>query len=315
VQLIDALNDLSRCKFIAEIGGYRTGETDASFLRTLDFYVNNRIESSEMPVSDVEEYYTSAQTHALVQTPPDFQFSIDGITLWHTPQVAADRYYREQRNGGEWSEAIALIVPADGTDGDSAYQVWLNEGNTGTVDDYLASLQGIQGETGANGTGVAPLGTYAAGTTYALNEGVTYAGSYYRSLAADNTGNQPDTSPASWELMIASVTGPEVKHIIKDSDSFTGGTITLDAYKDIYKTAVAADVTFTFDVSGLGTLTDKVVTFELHIDMTTVATITFPASVSWLDEPLMNVIGVYYLAFRTDDGGTTWLGNLAYEVV
>ena len=38
-----------------------------------------------------------------------------------------------------------------GFQGPSAYEVWLSEGNSGTVQDYLDSLvggQGIQGETG-----------------------------------------------------------------------------------------------------------------------------------------------------------------------
>ena len=52
-------------------------------------------------------------------------------------------------------------------------------------------------------TSISPQGIYDSGTTYTLNDGVTYEGSYYRSLANDNTGNQPDASPAYWELMIA----------------------------------------------------------------------------------------------------------------
>src|SRR5690606_12658824 len=39
----------------------------------------------------------------------------------------------------------------DGTDGDdgrSAYQVWLDNGNTGSETDFLNSLKGVDGETG-----------------------------------------------------------------------------------------------------------------------------------------------------------------------
>lgn len=52
------------------------------------------------------------------------------------------------------------LAPGDGTpgaDGPSAYEVWLAQGNSGTVSDYLASLigprgpQGISGATGATG--------------------------------------------------------------------------------------------------------------------------------------------------------------------
>lgn len=39
----------------------------------------------------------------------------------------------------------------DGTDGKSAYQIWLDAGNTGTEEDYLASLKGPQGAKGEKG--------------------------------------------------------------------------------------------------------------------------------------------------------------------
>lgn len=53
----------------------------------------------------------------------------------------------------------AVYVGVAGEAGDSAYQVWLDAGNTGTEQDFLNSLvgptgpQGIQGEPGADGTG------------------------------------------------------------------------------------------------------------------------------------------------------------------
>lgn len=40
---------------------------------------------------------------------------------------------------------------ADGANGKSAYQIWLDAGNTGTEQDFLASLKGIKGDTGAKG--------------------------------------------------------------------------------------------------------------------------------------------------------------------
>ena len=39
----------------------------------------------------------------------------------------------------------------DYSDGKSAYEVWLDAGNTGTVDDYLASLKGEKGDQGEQG--------------------------------------------------------------------------------------------------------------------------------------------------------------------
>lgn len=50
------------------------------------------------------------------------------------------------------TEAAELYAKkGDTTPGDSAYQVWLSQGNTGSVQDYLESLQGPQGPQGAQG--------------------------------------------------------------------------------------------------------------------------------------------------------------------
>ena len=43
---------------------------------------------------------------------------------------------------------------ASGTDGKSAYEIWLENGNTGTEEDYLASLKGDTGAQGEIGVGV-----------------------------------------------------------------------------------------------------------------------------------------------------------------
>ena len=44
--------------------------------------------------------------------------------------------------------ASLVACPADGVDGKSAYQLWLDQGNTGTVQDFVNSLKGEQGEAG-----------------------------------------------------------------------------------------------------------------------------------------------------------------------
>lgn len=57
-------------------------------------------------------------------------------------------------DGGQGPQGIqgpAGPAGADGADGASAYQVWLNEGNTGTEADYLNSLVGPQGPQGIQG--------------------------------------------------------------------------------------------------------------------------------------------------------------------
>src|SRR5690349_19237832 len=51
------------------------------------------------------------------------------------------------------NEVTQVIVSAPGATGPSAYQVWLDLGNVGSVNDYLNSLkvQGDQGEQGIQG--------------------------------------------------------------------------------------------------------------------------------------------------------------------
>lgn len=57
---------------------------------------------------------------------------------------------------------------------------------------------------------------YAAGTTYALGNRVTYSGKIYESLQNSNIGHTPDTSP-TWWLFI----GPDNKHVALDSSVST----------------------------------------------------------------------------------------------
>lgn len=58
------------------------------------------------------------------------------------------------------ARSIALGIPAGapGATGRSAYQVWLDQGNTGTVSDYLEALRGPQGLTGDQGS-EGPMGS------------------------------------------------------------------------------------------------------------------------------------------------------------
>jgi hypothetical protein len=78
-------------------------------------------------------------------------------------------------------------------------------GLTGSVGP--AGAAGATGATGATGLqGPAGIGfnwrlAWAAGTTYATNDAVSFNGSAYVSLQDNNTGNSPDLSPAFWSLV------------------------------------------------------------------------------------------------------------------
>jgi hypothetical protein len=99
---------------------------------------------------------------------------------------------------------------------------------------------------------------------------------------------------------------------IQNITTLSSGAITLSATSSIYKITPSANTTFSFTLAS-GTITaNQSYTFELHINMSTVYSITLPASVTWQDATLpdLSATGYYMLVFRTIDDGTTWYGNL-----
>jgi len=73
-------------------------------------------------------------------------------------------------------------------------------GATGSVGSTGAA--GPVGATGATGAaGMVYVGAYAPGTSYGVGSAVTYLGSSYVSLVANNLGQTPGLSPASWALL------------------------------------------------------------------------------------------------------------------
>ncbi len=127
-------------KYYFLVIGVPAGETEKSVLAYFRFKAENRPSSSAgAPAGADPEFMNAQQTVALLKAAPEFEFSIDGSTLWHDTQVTADRYYRESRLGGAWSDPIALIVGAQGIQGPA--------GPTGP-----AGLTGPTGPAGAAGT-------------------------------------------------------------------------------------------------------------------------------------------------------------------
>lgn len=92
-----------------------------------------------------------------------------------------------------------------GTNGKSAYQIWLDAGNTGTEEDYLASLkgqQGIQGAAGKDGT------SYYFYVRYSVNSNgnpMTVApssNSKYMGVASTTSSTAPTSYSAyTWSLI------------------------------------------------------------------------------------------------------------------
>ena len=91
---------------------------------------------------------------------PATEFPISAYDLWlqdgHRGTVSdflASLVGKKGKDGyvGYSGHTVAGEAGADGDAGPSAYQVWLDAGNEGTVDDFLAGLTGAQGVAGLNG--------------------------------------------------------------------------------------------------------------------------------------------------------------------
>jgi hypothetical protein len=163
----EVLNSSGLQNFYFCITGVPSGQTAKTVLAYFRFKAENRPSSSAgSPASTDPEYLNAQEVQALVKSAPIFEFSIDGTTLWHSTQVAADRFYREQRNGGDWSEAIEMPPGATGDKGDKG-----DSGDTGTT--------GTPGVDGVDGTGYNDQGDYSELTTYDADDTVTYQGSLF----------------------------------------------------------------------------------------------------------------------------------------
>ncbi|MDD3118012.1 MAG: hypothetical protein PHQ27_02415, partial [Victivallales bacterium] len=102
-------------------------------------------------------------------------------------------------DGTSWSNGTTVPDNGSGSDGDyylntTTYDLYHKESGAWVV---IGNIKGTAG------SGINFLGEYAAATTYAVNDAVTYDGSLYVSLASGNIGNQPDTSPSYWLLTVS----------------------------------------------------------------------------------------------------------------
>ena len=94
--------------------------------------------------------------------------------------------------------------------------------------------------------------------------------------------------------------------------TLSSGTVALSENCTIYKYTPSGATTFTFNTSNLNISSAVAYTFELYVIMNNVYTLTFPGTLTWQggSAPDMSSAGKYYFAFRTVDGGSTWVGNL-----
>ena len=179
--LITALGTSESISLGAELVGFRTGETLPAFLLQFDGVIvrNRRSEAGTgSPVTMPDNYLTLQQAEALVAAAPVREYSIDGLTLWHSTQITADRFYHEIRLDGEPTAAFPLPL--------SAYQQWLDLGNTGTPIQFINSLKTMN-----------YCGAWVPGD-HVLNDAVTHNGNLY--VAPGSVSTEP---PTGWTLMVS----------------------------------------------------------------------------------------------------------------
>jgi molybdopterin-binding protein len=73
---------------------------------------------------------------------------VDSLNLTSGKDGYTPIKYIDYFDGVNGRDGIDGIDGLDGNDGLDAYHIWLNNGNIGSVDDYLASLKGIDGQNG-----------------------------------------------------------------------------------------------------------------------------------------------------------------------
>lgn len=163
--------------------------------------------------------------------------------------------------------------------GKSAYQVWLDEGNTGTISAYLDSLKGDKGDTGEKGD-------------------------------KGDAGSDANVTKDNVEIALGYTPLPQSGGILNDYVEklvIIGeiNSINLDEGNTFLKT-ISADTTFSIDNAKAGAHS-----FTLIIKMDTLSALTFPTEVKWQDgeAPDMSEANkTYILTFLTIDKGLTWFG-------
>ena len=166
--------------------------------------------------------------------------------------------------------------------GKSAYQVWLDEGNTGTISAYLDSLKGDKGDTGEQG-----------------NQG-----------EKGDAGSDANVTKDNVEIALGYTPLPQSGGILNDYTEkliTTTGAINLNLGNVFHRNATT-NTTFSITGAKYGVAHS----FTLIITMgATVRTLGFPVSVKWRGWEIPDMTEAnktYILTLMTINSGTTWFG-------
>lgn len=189
-------------------------------------------------------------------------------------------------------DTIYIRATANCTEcGKSAYQIWLDLGNTGTEQDFIDSLigpQGLQGEP-ANIEGLTWKGSWSASPSpaYAVNDAVQYSGTSYVKIGSGGNASLPPNDVAnlniSWEVLaLAGATGAPGSNGANGASGVAG-------FRTLGSTTTAWTLlaTHAIGTSGLvsgGTETTTTLTTDAGVFITTSTnsafTLTVPASLT-----------------------------------
>ena len=177
----------------------------------------------------------------------------------------------ENDNGVVLTAMVAFASVLRGSDGKSAYQIWLDAGNSGTEEDFLASLVGPAGQNGRNGTD----GTNGTNGT----NGADGKSAYQIWLEAGNSGNEA--------AFLASLKGQDGR----DGQNGTNGTngtngadgksayqIWLDAGNSGTEADFLASLIGPQGPAGSGGLSNHDFTHTANTTVSTSTTVTFAAN-------------------------------------
>ena len=179
--VISAIGTEEYADFRAEIGGVDAGGITV-FAWQFDLSIRSRVYlgNGDETVLNDPQYYTAVQTVAMLNdkgneianelqkkmqhelsNPMEFEYSVDGVSDWHSAQTSEDRYYRQRiaNINSEWSEAV-MMAPGqqgepgkdgeDGKDGEPGYTP--QKGVDYWTDAYKADIKKYVDDAILNGT-------------------------------------------------------------------------------------------------------------------------------------------------------------------
>lgn len=151
---------------------------------------------------------------------------------------------------------------------------------------------------------------------FTLGIGTVTTGNAGSEASVINSGTATDQV---WDITIptgpAGPRGESTASIVQTHTDLTSGAtvdIVLNEDVAIYRLSPTVDTTFTFNTSNIVFTPPDTITFEIKLVIDTPVALNFPSSVHWEEGLVPNLTnaGSYYLVFRSDDGGTSWFGNL-----